>query len=943
MSESRTLPTDGSDRRWAPALLKAAAALFVIELAVMQILPAFGLGEGWWEALADSLILAVLAVPALYVVGFRPRAEVRLRDLHGYTGTEKRMLALLVAYVGVLVAIGFLHGYLERKQASNSKVINLAGRQRMLCLSVGLDALHWENSHLEDSDHARAHRAGLDDHAAEFERVLIGLLDGGTEHDLPPCADPIARGKLLEVKALWSTLRAALPPASDLPDLDRVETLEPATDQVLAKSDEVVHRLQVYYEGRARRLEAIQTLSVVATGLIGGLLAVLFVQIIRRRRSLHGELAASRETLEQRVRDRTGELRDVNERLRGEIVERELGHRRLKGLNRLKEELLNLDDHPAKLKSITDTVVSLLHADFARIWLTKPGDRCESGCVHAGVEEGPHVCRFRDRCLHLEASSGRYTHVDGETHRRVPFGCYKIGLVAAGEEPGFATNDVTHDPRVHDHAWARELGLVSFAAQRVISAEGETIGVLALFSKRALSGEDESLLDSLANTTSQVIRVMTAEDELRENHAMVVEALMREKRLAMQLEATMEQLEASNQEAQSANQAKSDFLANMSHEIRTPMTAILGFAENLLHSDLTEAERGDAVRTICSNGEHLLGIINDILDISKIEAGKLEVELIEASPFEIIEQVHSLMQVRAKGRNISLEVAYGFPVPATIRTDPTRLRQILMNLASNAIKFTEAGSVTVRVGFEAEPEPHLRVDMVDTGIGMTPAQVDGLFKPFTQVDTTTTRKFGGTGLGLSISKRLARMLGGEISVTSEPGKGTTVSVTIATGPLEGVEMRYDSRADGPSEVPVEDGGRAADHPLACRILVAEDGPDNQRLIKHILEKAGAEVTVVEDGRLAVEAVLAAEADGNPFDLVLTDIQMPVMDGYEATRTLRGRGYEGPIVALTAHATTADREKCLNAGCDDYLTKPIRRAIFVKTIANQLAQRQVVVG
>jgi len=392
--------------------------------------------------------------------------------------------------------------------------------------------------------------------------------------------------------------------------------------------------------------------------------------------------------------------------------------------------------------------------------------------------------------------------------------------------------------------------------------------------------------------------------------------------------------------AEAANRAKSEFLANMSHEIRTPLTAILGFTEILLGEDGLEnvpPERVQAFQTIHRNGHYFLQLINGILDLSKIEAGKLEVERTPCSPAQVLADVGSLMRLRADAKNLPLEIESAGPLPEFIRSDPTRLRQILINLVGNAIKFTETGAVRVvgRLLQNRDKPPMLQVDVIDTGIGMTQEQIARLFQPFAQADSSTTKRFGGTGLGLIISKRLAEMLGGDVSAKSTPGKGSTFTVRVETGSLEGVAM-----LDNPFEVVARRNEKpqapaAADIKLDCRILLAEDGPDNQRLISFLLKKAGAEVALAENGHIAVEYALAARKKGKPFDLILMDMQMPLMDGYAATRMLRDVDYTGPIVALTAHAMEGDREKCLAAGCNDYATKPINREKFLSTVARHL--------
>ena len=407
-------------------------------------------------------------------------------------------------------------------------------------------------------------------------------------------------------------------------------------------------------------------------------------------------------------------------------------------------------------------------------------------------------------------------------------------------------------------------------------------------------------------------------------------------------------LEQLYEAAEAANRAKSEFLANMSHEIRTPMTAILGFTDILL-DDLKEPKALDAAQTVKRNGEHLLKIINDVLDISKIEADRFELEEVPWPPREIVAEVISLLHVRAAPKGLTLTDEYLGPQPETITTDPVRLRQVLVNLVGNAVKFTETGGVRIvtRLLDDAEGETKLRFDVIDTGIGIPEEQIEGLFEPFVQADGSTTRDFGGTGLGLAISRRFARLMGGDVTAKSEPGKGSTFSLTVAAGPLEGVRLvEYLTE-----RVPV---GEQPDQPtpetretLQCRILLAEDIVDNQRLSTSVLRDAGADVTVVDNGQEALEKVLAASPgqDGRhgdsdePFDVILMDMQMPILDGYAATRRLRQEGYTGPIIGVTTHAMRGDRQKCLDAGCDDYLRKPIDQKKMVETVAKWVSRRQ----
>jgi PAS domain S-box-containing protein len=396
-------------------------------------------------------------------------------------------------------------------------------------------------------------------------------------------------------------------------------------------------------------------------------------------------------------------------------------------------------------------------------------------------------------------------------------------------------------------------------------------------------------------------------------------------------------IQKAQEAAEDASRMKSEFLANMSHEIRTPMTAILGFTEILIDRSTSEQDR-ESLDIIHRNGEYLLQLINDILDLSKIEAGKMQIDPVPMSPTVIVNDVARLMSLRAEDKGLTFSVRWSMPIPRFIRSDSVRFRQILLNLIGNAIKFTEKGSVELFVEFIENPTPLLRCRVLDTGIGMTPEQCGRLFKPFTQADASTSRRFGGTGLGLTISKRLARMLGGDIEVESELGVGSQFTFTMSAEVLDPIAVK--STTMSPSQVqpiPIT----VSTPTITARILVAEDGVDNQRLIKRTLERAGATVTIVENGRELLDQFKLGNSDPNnaPFDLVLTDVQMPELDGLEAIRRLREAGFRGPIVAITAHARSEDRQRCIDAGSDAYVSKPINRQGLIQTIANLTSARR----
>ena len=408
-----------------------------------------------------------------------------------------------------------------------------------------------------------------------------------------------------------------------------------------------------------------------------------------------------------------------------------------------------------------------------------------------------------------------------------------------------------------------------------------------------------------------------------------IEGLRNQRQTRVSLEQRVEErtraLAEANATLTRASRAKTEFLANMSHEIRTPLAAILGFADLLEGDRLKDVERREIARIIRNNGEHLLAILSDILDITKIEAGKLTVEQVPCSPRQIAEEVCTFLRNRAEAKGLLLRLRIDTDdLPRQIESDPTRIRQILVNLIGNAIKFTERGNVTVVLGVERRSgSPWLRFEVRDTGIGISNDAMARIFADFEQADSSTPRRFGGTGLGLAICRRLTSVMGGEITVRSERNKGSTFVLVLPVEESEITQDLQDTAIIAPRGLPPRRG---------LRVLVADDSADIQLLVTRFLADIDAEVAVVSNGRQAVETALTALREERAFDIILMDLHMPELDGADAARALRTAGLDQPIIALTASAYPEDRARCAQAGYSDFMSKPIDREELIQKIA-----------
>ncbi len=591
-----------------------------------------------------------------------------------------------------------------------------------------------------------------------------------------------------------------------------------------------------------------------------------------------------------------------------DITESKKFEKQEKLTTKLMQDLMRLDNISSKLELITDVMLEIFNQEFARVWMVGDGQLCDN-CAHLVGEQENSSMKQKLNCINrmsTKPSVNRFV-TEGEY---IVLGKITMGKVMLGEMEPFYTNTPLEDERINCNYCLEDFDLQSYAVQVIRYPNGDIAGVFDLFGTDTMTESDYDRLSSLSNITGQVIAADNAEQALREAREI----------------------------AENATKAKSDFLANMSHEIRTPMNAIIGLTNLLGKTDLNNKQNDYVIKTNRA-ANNLLGIINDILDFSKIEAGRFELEEIEFTIHEKVSELISLMTIKARNNNATLATDISEDVPDYLIGDPTKLMQVLINLTNNAIKFSRNGKVIIGVKLHkvvSSSRVLLFFSVKDTGIGVPVEKQSTIFESFSQADTSTTRQYGGTGLGLTISSQLVQLMKGKIGVESEENKG---SLFWFTAPFNlPIELK--------TEQPLIH-GKVISSELTreeiykdIRVLLAEDDFINKTLAQAVLEKAKLKVTTVNNGLEAVE-----ESAKTKYDLILMDIQMPEMDGYAATRSIREREkYSSthiPIIAMTAHALKGDKEKCLNAGMDDYLTKPINPSDLYTLIEKQLLYRVLV--
>ncbi|MFO1064542.1 MAG: PAS domain S-box protein [Pirellulales bacterium] len=954
------------------AILTAPKGLSFIEEVTPDSIP-------WSNGLRDGVYLTLIAVPIISWIFWHCRHRTKASTERSPDPAGRLSIAFFMSTLTTcaVVAIGTIAvRNSERSSASDSELINTAGRQRTLSEMIGRHiALHHERNHDPESPEHKKLAAMLE--RLQESRSQLDQRLSRTESGIRWLAPEIGKSLSEAAEAREQLILTTNCYLDAEQDFDRLDAqLQEKVDQFLPLMDRAVSHLAAAFVERRERGNRLATAVLIAAvlSMLLSYLLILYpaVGVLHDQYQNQNRLSAELQRLALVVQNTTNGVVITDARRR--IVWANAAFTRIteytleevKG--RVPGEFLQCDEtDPMVIQDMRAALVKRQSFDCELVNRSKTGRKYwlnlsiqpmhdDDGTLTGFIAIENDITVRKTTELELNKSLALQTAILNNSACAIVAtstdGIITLFNHAAEKMLGYSADEMVglRTPAVYHDATEMEARALALSAE-LREPVGSGFDVFAAKAKRQMPEQQQwtyvrrdgsrfhgllsvtTLHDSSGRTVgflnmwTDITNLAKAHSDLRLERERLAEA----NRMAVDMQA----------KAEAANLAKSEFLANMSHEIRTPMTAILGYADLLTETcDAADPrQRMEYVNTIKRNGDHLLSILNDILDLSKIEAGKLRTESIPVQPNVLLHDTLSLMQVKAQSKNIRLETIFETAIPAVIQSDPVRIRQILVNLVGNAIKFTEQGSVTLRVRIDSllTGSSVLRVDVTDTGIGMTAEQLGRLFGAFEQADAGTARKFGGTGLGLRISKRLAEMLGGDLSVTSKIDQGSSFCLTIPTGDLYDTSMLSPDElhvVDRSAEIPLQSSGAAS---LAGKhILLAEDGIDNQRLICFHLRKAGAEVTVAQNGREAIEKLTVDGTVGGPcqascpFDLLLTDIQMPELDGYSTVRMLRGKGCTLPIVALTANAMSGDLEKCIAAGFNRYLSKPIDKLALLKT-------------